>query len=230
VKIAPSILSADFARLGEQVTEAAQGDADYIHVDVMDGHFVPNITIGPLIVEAIRPITSLPVDVHLMIEAPERYVGDFAQAGADIITVQWEACPHLHRVIQAIKDLGLKAGVAVNPATPVASLADILADLDLVLIMSVNPGFGGQTFIPNTIRKLHALRQMMGEQEASCEVEVDGGINAETAPGVIGAGAEVLVAGSAVFNRKASVAENIAALRRSCLGLVQSGDRPTKPG
>ncbi len=228
MKIAPSILSADFARLGEQVAEAVQGGADYIHVDVMDGHFVPNITIGPLIVEAIRPITSLPVDVHLMIEAPERYVGDFAQAGADIITVQWEACPHLHRVIQAIKDLGgVKAGVAVNPATPVASLADILADLDLVLIMSVNPGFGGQTFIPNTIRKLHALRQMMGEQEASCEVEVDGGINAETAPGVIGAGAEVLVAGSAVFNRKASVAENIAALRKSCLGLVQSGGRPT---
>jgi ribulose-phosphate 3-epimerase len=228
VKIAPSILSADFARLGEQVAEAVQGGADYIHVDVMDGHFVPNITIGPLIVEAIRPITSLPVDVHLMIEAPERYVGDFAQAGADIITVQWEACPHLHRVIQAIKDLGgVKAGVAVNPATPVVSLADILADLDLVLIMSVNPGFGGQTFIPNTIRKLHALRQMMGEQEASCEVEVDGGINAETAPGVIGAGAEVLVAGSAVFNRKASVAENIAALRKSCLGLVQSGGRPT---
>lgn len=230
MKIAPSILSADFARLGEQVAEAAQGGADYIHVDVMDGHFVPNITIGPLIVEAIRPITSLPLDVHLMIEAPERYVGDFAQAGADIITVQWEACPHLHRVIQAIKDLGVKAGVAVNPATPVASLADILADLDLVLIMSVNPGFGGQTFIPNTIRKLHALRHMMGEQEASCEVEVDGGINAETAPTVVAAGAEVLVAGSAVFNRKASVAENIAALRKSCLGLVQSGDRPTKPG
>ncbi len=230
MKIAPSILSADFARLGEQVTEAAQGDADYIHVDVMDGHFVPNITIGPLIVEAIRPITSLPVDVHLMIEAPERYVGDFAQAGADIITVQWEACPHLHRVIQAIKNLGVKAGVAVNPATPVSGLVDILPDINLVLIMSVNPGFGGQTFIPNTIRKLHALRHMMGEQEASCEVEVDGGINAETAPGVVAAGAEVLVTGSAVFNRKASVAENIAALRKSCLGLVQSGDRPTKPG
>ena len=220
MKIAPSILSADFARLGEQVAEAAQGGADYIHVDVMDGHFVPNITIGPLIVEAIRPITALPLDVHLMIEAPERYVGDFAQAGADIITVQVEACPHLHRVIQAIKDLGVKAGVAVNPATPVPSLADILVDLDLVLIMSVNPGFGGQTFIPHTIRKLHALRQMMKEQEASCEVEVDGGITP---------GAEVLVAGSAVFNRKASVAENIAALRKSCLGLVQSGDRPTQP-
>ncbi len=227
MKIAPSILSADFARLGEQVAEAAQGGADYIHVDVMDGHFVPNITIGPLIVEAIRPITSLPLDVHLMIEAPDRYIGDFARAGADIITVQWEACPHLHRVIQEIKGLGVKAGLALNPATPVPSLADILPDLDLVLIMSVNPGFGGQAFIPNTIRKLHVLRQMMADQGARCEVEVDGGINAETAPAVVAAGTEVLVAGSAVFNRKASVAENIAVLRRSCLGLVQSGDRPT---
>jgi len=223
VKIAPSILSADFARLGEQVAEAEKGGADYIHVDVMDGHFVPNLTIGPLIVEAIRPITSLPLDVHLMIEAPERYVEDFARAGADIITVQWEACPHLHRVIQAIRGLGVKAGVALNPATPVLGLVDILPDVDLVLIMSVNPGFGGQTFIPNTIRKLHTLGQMLREQGASCEVEVDGGINAQTAPSVVAAGAEVLVAGSAVFNKKASVAENIAALRRSCLGLVQSG-------
>ncbi|MGH7472624.1 MAG: ribulose-phosphate 3-epimerase [Candidatus Methylomirabilales bacterium] len=227
VKIAPSILSADFARLGEQVTEAEKGGADYIHVDVMDGHFVPNLTIGPLIVGAIRPITSLPLDVHLMIETPERYVGDFARAGADIITVQWEACPHLHRVIQAIKGRGVKAGVALNPATPVHSLVDILPDLDLVLVMSVNPGFGGQTFIPNTIRKLRALRQMMGEQVARCEVEVDGGINVETAPAVVAAGAEVLVAGSAVFNRKASVAENITALRRGCLGLVRSGDLAT---
>jgi len=188
----------------------------------MDGHFVPNVTIGPLIVEAIRPITSLPLDVHLMIEAPERYVGDFARAGADIITVQWEACPHLHRVIQAIKRLGVKAGVALNPATPVLGLVDILPDVDLVLIMSVNPGFGGQTFIPNTIRKLHSLRKIMEEHAARSELEVDGGINSETAPAVVAAGAEVLVAGSAVFNRKASVAENIAALRRSCLGLVQS--------
>ena len=227
VKIASSILSADFARLGEQVTEAGQGGADYIHVDVMDGHFVPNITIGPLIVEAIRPITSLTLDVHLMIEAPDRYVGDFARAGADIITVQWEACPHLHRVIQAIKGLGVKAGVALNPATPVLGLMDILPDLDLVLIMSVNPGFGGQTFIPNTIRKLHALRQLIGERETSCEVEVDGGINPETAPAVVAVGAEVLVAGSAVFNRKASVADNIAALRRSCMDLARSGNRPT---
>ena len=193
----------------------------------MDGHFVPNLTIGPLIVGAIRPITSLPLDVHLMIETPERSVGAFARAGADIITVQWEACPHLHRVIQAIKGRGVKAGVALNPATPVHSLVDILPDLDLVLVMSVNPGFGGQTFIPNTIRKLHALRQMMGEQAARCEVEVDGGINVETAPAVVAAGAEVLVASSAVFNRKALVAENITALRRGCLGLVRSGDLAT---
>lgn len=229
VKIAPSILSADFARLGEQVVEASEAGADYIHVDVMDGHFVPNITIGPLIVEAIRPVTSLPLDVHLMIEAPERYVEDFARAGADIITVQWEACPHLHRVIQAIKGLGVKAGVALNPATPVGSLVDILPDLDLVLIMSVNPGFGGQHFIPNTIRKLHALRELMGAEEVNGEVEVDGGINPETAPAVVAAGAQVLVAGSAVFNRKASVADNIAALRRSFRDFARSGHRPTRP-
>ncbi|WP_332692636.1 ribulose-phosphate 3-epimerase [Devosia sp.] len=208
---------------GYDLKAMGHNSADYIHVDVMDGHFVPNLTIGPLIVEAIRPITSLPLDVHLMIEAPERHVGDFARAGADIITVQWEACPHLHRVIQAIKGLGVKAGVALNPATPVLGLVDILPDVDLVLIMSVNPGFGGQTFIPNTIRKLHALGQMLREQGASCEVEVDGGINAQTASPVVAAGAEVLVAGSAVFNKKASVAQNIAALRRSSLGLVQSG-------
>ncbi len=215
IKIAPSILSADFARLGAHVTEAVEGGADYIHVDVMDGHFVPNITIGPLIVEALHPVTSLPLDVHLMIENPDRYIGDFARAGSDIITVQLEACPHLHRVVEAIKELKVKAGVAINPATPVLSLTDILPDLDLVLIMTVNPGFGGQKFIPNSIRKLRALKQMMAEQGATCEVEVDGGINVETAAAVVGAGAEVLVAGTAVFNRKAAVADNIAALRQS---------------
>ncbi len=214
VKISSSILSADFARLGEQVNEAVAGGADYIHVDVMDGHFVPNITIGPLIVEAIRPVTSLPLDVHLMIENPDRFIGDFARAGADIITVQLEACPHLHRVVQLIKEHKVKAGVAINPATPVASLTDILADLDLVLIMTVNPGFGGQAFIPNSIRKLGALRKMIAEQDAACEVEVDGGINAGTVTEVVAAGAEVLVAGSAIFNRKTSVADNIAELRR----------------
>lgn len=215
IKIAPSILSADFARLGAHITEAVEGGADYIHVDVMDGHFVPNITIGPLIVEAIRPVTTLPLDVHLMIENPDRYLGDFARAGSDIITVQLEACPHLHRVIQAIKELKVKAGVSLNPATPISGLTDILPDLDLVLIMTVNPGFGGQAFIPHSIHKLRALQKMMTELDATCEVEVDGGINAKTAAAVLNAGAEVLVAGSAVFNQKATVAENIAALRRS---------------
>ena len=215
IKIAPSILSADFARLGAHITEAADGGADYIHVDVMDGHFVPNITIGPLIVEAIRPVTKLPLDVHLMIENPDRYISDFARAGSDIITVQVEACPHLHRVVQAIKELKVKAGVSLNPATPISALTDILTDLDLVLIMTVNPGFGGQAFIPNSIQKLRALQKMIAEMGATCEVEVDGGINPKTAAAVVDAGAEVLVAGSAVFNQKASVAENIAALRRS---------------
>ena len=215
VKISTSILSADFARLGEQIQEAVAGGADYIHVDVMDGHFVPNITIGPLIVEAIRPVTSLPLDVHLMIENPDRYIADFARAGADIITVQLEACTHLHRVVQSIKEHKVKAGVAINPATPVASLTDILADLDLVLVMTVNPGFGGQTFIPNSLRKLGALQKMIAEQDAPCEVEVDGGINTGTVAEVVAAGANVLVAGSAIFNRKASVAANIASLRSS---------------
>lgn len=215
VKIAPSILSADFARLGAHIKEAADGGADYIHVDVMDGHFVPNITIGPLIVEAIRPVTKLPLDVHLMIENPDRYISDFARAGSAIITVQLEACPHLHRVVQAIKELKVKAGVSLNPATPISALTDILTELDLVLIMTVNPGFGGQAFIPNSIQKLRALQKMIAEMGATCEVEVDGGINPKTAAAVVEAGAEVLVAGSAVFNQKASVAENIAALRRS---------------
>lgn len=224
VKIAPSILSANFALLGAQITEAVEGGADYIHVDVMDGHFVPNITIGPLIVEAIRPITSLPLDVHLMIENPDRYLADFARAGADIITVQLEACPHLHRVVQAIKELKVKAGVAINPATPVSSLTDILSDLDLVLIMTVNPGFGGQKFIPNSLRKLRALQRMIAEQGAICEVEVDGGINPQTAAAVVTAGAEILVAGSAVFNQTAAVSTNIAALRESYLGAAQPNE------
>ncbi|MEO5722136.1 MAG: ribulose-phosphate 3-epimerase [Chthoniobacterales bacterium] len=215
VKISPSILSADFARLGDQITAAVEGGADYIHVDVMDGHFVPNITIGPMIVEAIRPITTLPLDVHLMIENPDRYIADFARAGSNIITVQLEACPHLHRVVQAIKELGVKAGVAINPATPVASLTDILCELDLVLIMTVNPGFGGQKFIRRSIPKLRALKKMIAEQDAFCEIEVDGGINSETVTDVVAAGAEVLVAGSAVFNQKATVADNLAALRKS---------------
>lgn len=215
VKIAPSILSANFARLGEQVQEAEAAGADYIHVDVMDGHFVPNLTIGPLVVEAIRPLTALPLDVHLMIEAPEHYLEAFARAGANILTVHYEACRHLHRMVQAIKALGVRAGVAVNPATPVASLEEILPEVDLVLIMSVNPGFGGQRFIPGALRKVRSLARMMEEQKASWEIEIDGGINVETGPLVVEAGAQVLVAGSAIFNKAASVAENLQALRRT---------------
>jgi ribulose-phosphate 3-epimerase len=215
IKLAPSILAADFARLGEQVAEAERAGADYIHVDVMDGHFVPNITTGPLVVAAIRPHTRLPLDVHLMIESPERYIGDFADAGADIITVQQEACVHLHRIVEQIKGLNKKAGVAINPATPISTLEEILPYVDLVLVMTVNPGFGGQSFIETMTRKIAAMRQMIDARglAAHIELEVDGGINAETAPRVVAAGARVLVAGSAVFNNQMSVQEAIHKLR-----------------
>ena len=215
IKLSPSILSADFARLGEQIAEAERAGADYIHVDVMDGHFVPNITIGPLVVAAIRPHTRLPLDVHLMIEAPERYIGDFANAGADIITVQQEACVHLHRVVEQIKGFNKKAGVAINPATPVGVLEEILPYVDLVLAMTVNPGFGGQAFIETMPQKIAAMRKMIDPRglAARIELEVDGGINAATAPRVAAAGARVLVAGNAVFNGKMSVAEAIRKLR-----------------
>ena len=217
IKLSPSILSADFARLGEQIAEAERAGADYIHVDVMDGHFVPNITIGPLVVAAIRPHTRLPLDVHLMIEAPERYIGDFANAGADIITVQQEACVHLHRVVEQIKGFNKKAGVAINPATPVGVLEEILPYVDLVLAMTVNPGFGGQAFIETMPQKIAAMRKMIDTRglAARIELEVDGGINAATAPRVAAAGARVLVAGNAVFNGKMSVAEAIRKLRDS---------------
>jgi len=215
VKIAPSILSADFARLGEQVREAEAAGADYIHVDVMDGHFVPNMTIGPLVVKALRPITQLPLDVHLMIERPERHIPAFAQAGASILTVHVETCPHLHRTIQQIKELGVKAGVTLNPATPLGSLEEILPQVDLVLIMSVNPGFGGQSYIPASTDKIARLRRMLDEQGLThVELEVDGGIKAHNAAEIATAGATVLVVGSAVFNQEASIAANIAALRQ----------------
>lgn len=213
-KIAPSILSADFARLGEQVHQAEAAGADWIHVDVMDGHFVPNISIGPPVVRALRPVTHLPLDVHLMIENPARYVADFAQAGADCITVHVEACPHLHRVIQQIKSMGVKAGVTLNPATPLSSLEEILPDVDLVLVMSVNPGFGGQSYIPASTAKISRLRRMLTAIKSGAELEVDGGINAGTIAQAAEAGASVLVAGSAIFNGKASIAENIQTLRR----------------
>ncbi|MFC3882620.1 ribulose-phosphate 3-epimerase [Bacillus songklensis] len=210
VKIGPSILSANFSKLAEEIQEVEAAGADYIHVDVMDGHFVPNLTFGPLIVEAIRPVTALPLDVHLMIENPDQYIPAFAKAGADIITVHVEACPHLHRTIQLIKQHGVKAGVALNPATPIDQVKHILEDLDLVLLMTVNPGFGGQVFIQNVLQKIEQISQLIQIRHLSIDVEVDGGINPETAKQCVEAGATVLVAGSAIYNqadRKAAIQE-----------------------
>jgi ribulose-phosphate 3-epimerase len=202
VKIAPSILSADFARLGEEITAVEKAGADYIHIDVMDGHFVPNITIGPLIVEAIRPVTKLPLDVHLMIDNPDQYIEAFAKAGADYITVHVEASRHLHRTIQHIKSFGIKAGVVLNPATPVDSIQHVLADIDMVLLMSVNPGFGGQKFIPEVLPKIRKVKEMADSKGREIEIEIDGGVNPETAKLCIEAGANVLVAGSAIYNQE----------------------------
>lgn len=215
VKLAPSILSADFARIGEEVAEVTRAGADYIHVDVMDGHFVPQITIGALVVAAIRKWTTIPLDVHLMIEAPERQINQFADAGADILTVQIETCPHIHRVVQMIKGLGIKAGVSINPGTPVDMLKDILPYLDLVLVMTVNPGFGGQTFIESALDKVVQMRIELDRRNLAAELEVDGGINAEVAPRVVKAGARVLVAGAAVFNSGMSVKDAMRKLHAS---------------
>jgi ribulose-phosphate 3-epimerase len=203
IKIAPSILSADFSRLGEEIKAVEAAGADIIHVDVMDGHFVPNITIGPLIVEAARRATKLPLDVHLMITNPELYVSDFAKAGADYITVHVETAFHLNRLVQSIKEhAGVKAAVSLNPATPLTSLDYILSDLDMVLIMSVNPGFGGQAFIPSALDKIAKLRKRIDDLGLAVEIEVDGGVKPENAASVIKAGADILVAGSAVFGKK----------------------------
>ena len=212
IKIAPSILSADFARLGEEVQAVAKAGADYIHIDVMDGHFVPNLTIGPLVVAAVRKVTDLPLDVHLMIEHPDRYIPEFAKAGADIITVHQEAVPHLHRTVQMIKGLGKKAGVSINPATPAATLDVILEDLDLVLVMTVNPGFGGQGFIDSGLSKITALRQEIDRRGLAIELEVDGGVKIDNIARIAAAGADVFVAGSAVFGA-ADYAATIAGLR-----------------
>ena len=216
IKIAPSILSADFGRLAEEVRAVDEAGADLIHVDVMDGRFVPNLTIGPIVVRAVRAATHLPLDVHLMIVEPEKYVEEFAAAGADIITVHVEACVHLHRVIQQIKALGKKAGVSLNPHTPVSMLDHVLGDLDLVLIMSVNPGFGGQSFIPAALDKIRALaaKKKADRRFSSIDIEVDGGVNAKTAGSVVAAGADILVAGSFVFHHE-DYREAIESLRRA---------------
>jgi ribulose-phosphate 3-epimerase len=200
VKIAPSILSADFSKLAEEIKDVENGGADYIHVDVMDGHFVPNITIGPLIVEAIRPVTKLPLDVHLMIEQPERFIEAFAKAGADYISIHVEACVHLHRTIQLIKSYGVKAGVVLNPATPVSTIQHIIKEVDLVLLMTVNPGFGGQKFIDSVLPKISEVKDLAKQNGVNIEIEVDGGVNQETAKLCVDHGASILVAGSAVYN------------------------------
>ena len=211
--IAPSILSADFSRLGEEVERIEDAGADWIHADVMDGHFVPNITFGPLVVQAVRRVTDLPIDVHLMIEAPERYIGDFAAAGASHISVQVETCLHLHRTVHQIRECGVKAGVVLNPATPLAAVSWILEDVDYVLVMSVNPGFGGQRFIPSSLDKIRALREMITAKDLGVQIEVDGGVNRDTITGISKAGADIFVAGSAIFGSQ-NYRQTIAAFRK----------------
>jgi len=213
MKIAPSILACDFGRLAEEIASAEQGGADWIHVDVMDGHFVPNITIGPAIVEAARRATKLPLDVHLMIEAPDRYLEAFAGAGADRLTVHQEGGPHLHRTAQRIHELGAKAGVALNPGTPLETLREVLGDLDLILVMSVNPGFGGQAYIPASTDKIRRARVLLDELGSRAELEVDGGVDASNVAVVAAAGISVVVAGSAVYRHPGGVGAGIAALR-----------------
>jgi ribulose-phosphate 3-epimerase len=215
IGIVPSILSADFTRLGEQVREAQAAGADRIQIDVMDGHFVPNITMGPLVVEAVRHCTSLPLEAHLMITNPEQYIEDFARVGADVIIIHQETSPHIHRLIQQIKSAGKQAAIALTPSTPVIMLEDVLSLLDMVLIMTVNPGFGGQDFIPEMLPKIARVRQMISERNLHCDIEVDGGIHEGTVSQVVQAGANLLVAGSAVYNQHESVAQAIEKLRRA---------------
>jgi len=215
IGLVPSILSADFTRLADQVRAAESAGAQRIQIDVMDGHFVPNITMGPMVVEAVRRCSSLPLEAHLMITNPQDFIEAFARAGADVLIVHQEVCPHLHRVIQQIKACGKQAGVALNPSTPVTVLEDMLALLDLVLIMTVNPGFGGQDFIPATLPKISRLRQMIDARELPLAIEVDGGINQQTVPLVVNPGATLLVAGSAIYNERESVEQAMARLRRA---------------
>jgi ribulose-phosphate 3-epimerase len=227
VKIAPSVLAADFTRLGEEVKLAVQYGADQIHIDVMDGVFVPNITMGPLVVNAIRRVTDLPLDVHLMIVEPERHLEAFAQAGASALTVHLEACPHLHRTLQMIRSLGLRAGVAVNPHSPAVLLNEVVEMVDIVLVMTVNPGFGGQVFLPETLPKLRTLHQMLVKSPARVDLAVDGGIDAKTTPLVLAAGANVLVAGYAVFEADAGVAAGMAALQQAIADYQRPAARDT---
>ena len=215
IGLVPSILSADFTRLGEQVREAEAVGAQRIQIDVMDGHFVPNITMGPMVVEAVRRTTRLPLEAHLMITNPQDYIETFAKAGADVIIVHYEVCPHLHRVIQRIKAAGVQAGVALNPSTPVFMLKDMISVIDLVLIMTINPGFGGQELLPETLPKITEAREMVLQRDLQCDIEVDGGIHEATVPLVVDAGANLLVSGSGVYNKKESVAQAMERLRRA---------------
>ena len=215
IRIAPSVLSADFAMLGEQVLEAVEGGADSIHLDVMDGHFVPNLTFGPPVIQMLRKQTDAAFDVHMMVENPERYIPALAEAKTDLVTVHVEAVRHLHRVVHRIKDAGILAGVALNPATPVSAVKEILPDIDLVLVMSVNPGFGGQSFIESSVEKIEQVRRMLNERGLKVELQVDGGIGPDTAERVVRAGARMLVAGSAVFGSPHGIAGAIDLIRRN---------------
>ncbi|KYG59014.1 ribulose-phosphate 3-epimerase [Planococcus maritimus] len=219
IKIAPSILAADFAKLGQEVQEVEKAGADWIHIDVMDGHFVPNITMGPIVVDALRPLTKLPLDVHLMIENADRYIEDFAKAGADYITVHVEACPHLHRTIQLIRSFGVKPGVVLNPHTPIETIQHVLEDIDLVLFMTVNPGFGGQKFIHSVVPKVAALSQLINDKGLSVEIQIDGGINEETIVPCAEAGANVFVAGSAIFGKE-DRAQALQAIKKAGQGVI----------
>ena len=218
LRLAPSILAADFLRLGQQVEEACAAGVEYVHIDVMDGCFVPNITFGPLVVDALRPIATrygAVLDVHLMIQQPERYLADFARAGADILTVHVETCPHLHRTVQAIRELGVRPGVTLNPATPLATVEEILPEVDLVLVMSVNPGFGGQSYIPGSTARIRRLRAMLDGLGSAADLEVDGGVKRANIGEIVAAGANVIVAGSAVFGGAGTVGEKVAGLRKA---------------